>query len=584
VTRVIDMVRRPAISLIALALPLALALFVVRSPTWFPTGDFAQAELHARAVPLHQPLLGAAARVGTIFEQGSHPGPAGAMTLALPYRVLGSSGWSVMAATVVIHLLAMFGALVVARRVGGAGLMVIFAALLAVVVRSFGTQWFLEPWNPWFGVFVLLATVLCAWGVATGHGALLPWFVLAASFCAQVHLAYVPVVVGLGIGLVVALIARRRESHAPSRRMTATALGLGALLWFPPVIDEVTREPGNFTLLWRHFTNPPLELAGWRATLSTFVNEVNLFGSWSTGADPDPSTSPDLVSWLGFLGLLVIVIVAVASTWRRHNMVVRRLWQIVGLTTVLSLVTVTRILGPVNDYLVRWLSMIAVVLLATSIWSLTQQMSTRRTSTYGILGVVAGGALILASVQTVEAPWSRDSKTVSDLAAPLIESTSSDQMHLLRFHDPVALGGPGIGVLLEMERQSRPVGADAWLRANVLPHRIIDEEDADVLVWVVSGDLAIERTRALPGAAMIATTDPRSADEVERSDELRRSIEQDLASEGRYDLVARLDEQYGVSQVEAEPGLSEKLRAALAEYRELRLPTAVITVPVEEQT
>lgn len=567
-----------------LALPVVVALVAAREPVWFPTGDLAQAELHVRAVPTHMPLLGAAGRFGTIFEQGSHLGPAGAVALSVPYRLLGGSGWSLMAATAALHVAAIAGALVVCRRVAGAQAMGIVAVVIAVMVHSFGADWVLEPWNPWFGVFALLTVSMCAWGVWGGDHVLLVPFVVIGSFCAQVHVAYAPVVAGVGLALAARVVVSARRGDRPSRRVIAAAAGAGVLMWLPPLVDQLTRDPGNLTILWRHFQDPPDAPAGWTATLSTIVDEINLFGSWSTGPDAHPSAPLTVGDWFGFVALVLVVASAVAVARSRRDSDALRAWSVVGIVTTVSAATVTRIYGPVYDYLIRWLASVTALVVAVALWTLWRASSELRPRLGAVarpMAVVVTAGLIAATVAAdVEQPLARDSGTLSALAPASRRATSDGEVYLVRFHDPVSLGALGIGMLLDLERAGRSVGADAWLSANVLPHRTMAEADADAIIWVVSGDAAISRTEGLPGAVTVARTDPRSPDEVALSDALRRSIEARLGDLGRSDLVARLDEQYGVSQVISDPSLPDDLVVDLEQYRALRLPAAVVLVPV----
>lgn len=585
-TRLVTWGRRPWVLVAALAIPMIVAWAVTRSPQWFPSSDLAQAELHVRAVPRHMPLVGAAGRIGTIFEQGSHPGPAGALALSLPYRILGSNSSALMGATVVLHLVAIVTALLICRRVAGVRAMAILAALVALTVRSFGADWFLEPWNPWFGVFPFMVLLVAVWAVWLGDDAMLPIAAVAGSFCAQVHVSYVPIVAVLALALTGRLFLQRRRGDGPARRHVVWSLVISIVMWLPPIIDQMTRTPGNLTILWRHFTDPPDAPAGWRATLSAFVNEFNLLGSCSAGVNNDPSASPNLVHWSGFAGLLLLSTAAIRTARRRKDATSIAAWQVLGVVTVTSLITVTRIFGPVSEYLVRWISSLAVVTIAIALWTLLGRLPAQRWTTLlvPIFGTAAVAALIASLFAPMPVPQRRDSLTLAALTPDTLDATTDDVSYLIRFHDPVALGGLGNGLLLEMERHGRHVGADAWLRANVLPHRVMSESEADAIVWVVTGDPSIADTSALPGARIIARTDPRSADDVARSDALRQDIEAALVDIGRADLVPRLDEQYGVSQVMVEldssPEASSELMADLEEYRDLRLPTAVIIVPV----
>jgi hypothetical protein len=569
------------------AVPLVVALAGVRSPRWYPAGDFAQAELHVRAVPRHLPLVGAAARVGTIFDQGSHPGPAGALALAVPYRVLGASSWALMAATVVLHLAAGVGAVAVARRVGGAGAAWLVVALLVVMARGFGAGWFLEPWNPWFGLLPFLLTLLLVWGVWAGDGALLPWFVLSASFCVQVHLGYGLLAVGLGIVVVVrtAWLGRRGAARpAHRRRWVLVSLAVLAAAWALPVVDELTRDPGNITRLYRHLRHPAEPYTGLRRAASAFVNAVNLGGTWTTGWHGDPSRSPTAVAWLGFAGFVALVGAGASVAWRRRDRAVRDAWVVAGVALLLSAVTLLRIPGPIYDYIIPWLVAVAGFAAVVAVWSLWRAVPTGAMAGTAVLGgvlVMCTGAATLGAFDT-PVPLARDSALTAALAPPAVRALPRDAQILLRFHDPVSLGAPGIGVLLELERRGFHVGVDPWLRANAMPHRVMALAEADTVVWVVTGERAIADTAAMPGAVELASADVRTPVERDRSAVLRARVEEGLRALGRDDLVVRLDEQYGVSQVEVVPGLPDALLADLRAYRELRLPGAVFTMPAAE--
>jgi hypothetical protein len=585
VSRIASWIERPWLVLTLLTLPIAVALLRLRSPTWFPTGDLAQAELHARAVPGHFPLLGAAGRFGTIFEQGSHLGPAGAVLLSIPYRLAGANGWSLLFATAVLHIVAIAGVLMLARRTGGPRLMLAFGVALGAMIHSFGAAFFLEPWNPWFGVVVLLVAALCAWALWDGDMAVLPWFVIAVSVCAQVHVAYAPVVALLAVVVGVRIAVSPSARAALRGRLGVASTAIGLLVWLPPLIDQLTREPGNATVLWRHLVSPPEAPAGWRATTSTLVNELNLFGSWSTSVHSQPSATPTIGSWVGFVALWMLVALAVVIDHRRATPLLRCGWRVGATLVAASTATVLLVRGPVYDYLVRWLSsvtILVVVLVVLSIGDAVVPPHRRHAIGPAALGLVAV-LVALAALATPVAPLERDSRLLAALAPASRELTSNDSDYLLRFHDPVALGALGIGLLADLEREGRRVVTDRWLSANVLPHRTVADIDAqtDDIIWVVTGDPAIERTRALPGAVVVAEADPRTPTEARRSDELRVGIEQALTEAGRTDLIARLDEQYGVSQVIAEPGLTADLVTDLEEYRALRLPAAVVLVPVE---
>ena len=141
------------LALLATAPAIAAVMHLLWGPRWFPCGDMAQAELHMRGFFAHPPLVGAAGRiVGDTGIQGSHPGPS-LWVLMLPvYFIGGSTGGSLMAAVVSVHLAFVTGAIWLAWRRGGPTLAWLVALGSLVVIRASGPAFMVEPWNPWLAV------------------------------------------------------------------------------------------------------------------------------------------------------------------------------------------------------------------------------------------------------------------------------------------------------------------------------------------------------------------------------------------------------------------------------------------------
>ena len=84
--------------------------------------------------------------------------------------------------------------------------------------------------------------------------------------------------------------------------------------------------------------------------------------------------------------------------------------------------------------------------------------------------------------------------------------------YLLRWHDPPGLGGVGFGSLLELERKGFTVGTDSWTRYAVLPYRVMPENTAEAVLWIVVGDASIEKFRQRHDAEELGYFDPRTPD------------------------------------------------------------------------
>ena len=222
--------RTIAAATLVVGLPLLVALVALRGAQWYPVLDLAMTEYRVRDVfGAHTPLIGLPGRIGTFPNQGSHPGPLSFYLLAPTYRALGASSWALEAATVAIHLAAMATALWIGqRRLGWRGVAVV-GALLALVVRGYGQVPLTQPWNPYLPLLAWIVVLLAAWAVLCGDHVMVVPLVVAASYCAQTHVPYL----GLGVGMVVLglaspqhverAMAQRRLGHRHRGRAVAPA-------------------------------------------------------------------------------------------------------------------------------------------------------------------------------------------------------------------------------------------------------------------------------------------------------------------------------------------------------------------------
>ena len=168
-------------------------------------------------------------------------------------------------------------ALVIAGRRGGTRLILAVAALLAVLTAGYGGGTLTEPWNPYLPLLWWVVVLLAVWSVLCGDVAMLPVAVLAASFCAQTHVPYLGLALGMGAlatGSVVWRWARERTVSDTDRsraaagerrtilRWLAVSAGLGVVLWIPPTIDQLRHDPGNYRQLIDHFASPDEEARG----------------------------------------------------------------------------------------------------------------------------------------------------------------------------------------------------------------------------------------------------------------------------------------------------------------------------------
>ena len=340
-----------------ITVPVITALVVMRSPRWYPIFDWAQIEMRVRDVGTgHSPLIGLPGRLDGLGVTGSHPGPIGFYALAPIYRLLGSSSWALLASNAALNIAAVGTAVWIVVRRGGWPLALGVTAMLGVLVHAYGAQRLTVPWLPWSSMLWWFVFLLAAWSVLCGDFPLLPVVVgTGRLLCADAH-----------------LLSRsgRRHRHSHSRlggRRGAAAApddgvattgpcpvgGAGpvrllVLLWLPVLIDEVINKPGNLSVLRDHFSHPGIKAVGMGQALS----------AWWAHLDPTTLlTGHQRLDGAPLPGALLLIawVAAVAASWRWRHRALLALHAVVAAALLLGLLSISRILGRLLDYLVLWL-------------------------------------------------------------------------------------------------------------------------------------------------------------------------------------------------------------------------------------
>ncbi len=590
------------IALLVMVPVIATAIAIVR-PQWYPTGDMAQAELHVRGFWSHPPLVGAAGRIqNSAGVQGSHPGPLLWLAIWPLYALGGSTSTALVASVVAVHTVGVAVALWLAVRRGGWTFAILLAVVLAVIVRAGGPDQFTEPWNPWMGLLPFLVLLLAGWTVLDGEHWALVLAAAAGTYSVQAHTGYV-LIVGALLLLLGAVVVWRvwhplARSPEPAvvddpprpgaRRWSglwwvAAAIGAGLVLWIPPLIDQLRRDPGNLSILVDSFSHPDAPYLGIGTVAKVAVVQFNLFGPWLLGPGRG---DVDVLAVLGCIGFLALWAAAIVVARRRHARSELHLHALLAVAAVLAVVSISRIFGLYLEYTVRWVWLITGLVIVASIRSLTHDVhvpaSWRRPAAIGAMAVAALG-LAGASWQLVDRAGPTgaiDSRIVAGLVPQVEAELDVSTPYLVRWSDPSTLGALGTGLVLELERRGFRPGVDQQFAAAMLPSRVLPETSAGGVLYVVSGEAAIEQARTLPGVIEVASYDVRTPAQQERSDQLRFEVEDALRAEGREDQIAQLDQANGqAALLFADPPLPPAAAVPLQEYVSLRLPAAVFLAP-----
>jgi hypothetical protein len=586
----------------ALSVPFVVAAVVLYTRHWHPVLDLAMTEFRVRDVgSAETPLIGLPGRIGVFPDQGSHPGPLSFYLLAPTYRVLGASAWGLLVAMIVLNIVAIGVALWIAGRRGGTTLMLAVGGLLALVTYGYGLDVLTQPWNPYLPLLVWIVVLLGTWSVLDGDHAMLVVVTAAGSLCAQTHMPYLGLALGMG-ALSCASSARDWLRHTEQRaailRWAIVSAVVGVVLWLPVLIDQVTKTPGNLSMLSDYFRHPPEEPVGTTEGLRLLLRHldvVHLFRE-SSGGDGFITAAGFRLDGSVVPGLLLLVawVAAAVAAWRGGHRVLRTLDIVIGWTLLLSAVSMGRIFGKVWYYLTLWAWTTTIVMVATIVWTVAalvqQRQPNSRTAPRVVIGGVAAAAgaasLIAALVAAfgVRAPEQYLSDTLGELVGPTAaalergdgEAVGSEGRYLVTWNDARNFGSQGYGLVNELERRGFDVGVpDTW-RVPVTAQRVIPFEEAAAEVRLATG-VYIDEVRAIPGAVEVIEYDPRDAAEVAEYDRLRSIISEALVSEGNGDLVSMLDT--NLFGVQVDPRVRPELQRMVDRMLHLGGPTAVFIVP-----
>jgi hypothetical protein len=580
---------------VLLAAPLSVALVVLRRPKWYPVLDLAQTELRVRDVgSSHPPLIGLVGRLGTLGHQGSHPGPLSFWAMWPFYRLFGATAWALQTASVSLHLLAVGVILWIAHRRGGLRLMLCVAAVLAVLMRAYGTPTVTEAWNPYLPVLWWLVFLLAVWSIVCGDLPLLPVAVFAGSFCMQTHLPYVGLTIGL-LGAAVAVCAvqayEQRKHQTALRefvRWTLLAAALGIVLWLPPIIEQLTNSPGNLSVIQKEFTHPPEPPIGMRRGLELLLVHLN---PWKLVAKETGATTGSLVPGL----LLVAVwVAAVVVAWRLRHGLLLRLNAVLGVTLLLSAVSMSRIHGITWYYLMLWAWGTTALMLLAIGWTTTLVVAPRlgaasrgrvaAAGTVALAGVVVvSTALFTADATRARAPVPKLSFILGELLPSTVDALrhtpggAGHARYVVTWSDPAYIGAQGFGLLNELDRRGLHVGALPPYRAAATTHRVLDPMKATEEVHLSVGTADIQTWRAKRGVRQVAYVDGRSPAERAEYERLRLLTIDELRAAGVPQLVPRIDDNLFV--VLFDTRVPKATRDRVARMSALGVPTAVFVGP-----
>ena len=548
---------------IALAvLPFLVALVVVLVRGEFAIhGDDALIELRVRDVGSRDtPLVGSYQRFGW-----NQPGPLLFYVLTVPYRLLGSDFAALQAGALLLNALVIVGIAVVAARRGGVVLVLWSLALVGVLVHALGADRITDPWEPHVLILPLAFLLFLAFDAAADHPWTLPLAAAVTTLIAQAYAAMAPPAVALFLWALVAVVVRNR---AQLRRLQRPLLVMGAVLavlWLPPLVEQLREDPGNLREMWTFFREPNTTL-GLGDAYSAVALQFGADAPWFRGDIPLAPFS--ILVDVGAAPLVPVALLALlaglgVALWRRDESATLAL-TVLALAAA-AVLCLSRLVGGLFNWGLEWTDVVGLGCWLAAGWcayrALTAAVRARVAPI--VIPVLAVALAGLAGLNVADAlrdapDRGRTHEAVIELGDEAIRRLGNRGPVLVTSEavvPEVVLGDGYVGpevLVLALDRAGYDVVVDEELDNRFGPRRA-QPERADVELRLVDGVASPPPA----GFRKVATVDPLTT--AQRAERARLEAELDDAGA----LGSLLDAQ---AAIERDP----RVRKLLDRYNPLR--------------
>lgn len=326
---------------VAVAVVLAVAVGALTAVVgrWIPIYDDALIELRVRDVPAHLPLVGSWSRFGW-----NHPGPVHFYFLSVFYWLGARHSEALLVGALVMHLCFGWIAWYCAKGISALAGALVAAGALAIVVTTPPTV-LRDPWNPYVTLLGALALCCAAWSLAErnrpGAFALFP----VGTFLVQAHLVTAPFVVVVCLAALACLLPGHR-GPLPGRALGAGVL-LAGVLWLPPLLQQLTGDPGNLSRILHSPGSGPRLSVGEVARVMSHALALwpDVLNPVAMRADDMATSGWALPVWLVFFAAAFVVIL------RRGEHTLLRGAVVAGAALTGSTISVALLSGAPHNYL-----------------------------------------------------------------------------------------------------------------------------------------------------------------------------------------------------------------------------------------
>ena len=354
------------------------------------SGDPAYTELSILRVFHGGVFLGPYSRFGW-----HHPGPLMFYLFAPIYGLSGDSSRALFLDSWLLNGASAIGTVLIAWKLAGPLVSAVFAAVVLAFMDIVGYTTWINPWNPSMLTLPLLLLMTAAAGATSGSLGCLVVAFLAGSFLVQTDLGTVPVTLvllalaaggfsfawwqsrspSLGrenadtraqVGMLQRLTGFIRRDPGALRGSCRAARRLVALIWAPPLLQELLSRRGNISLIARFYLHVPAGRQHSHPLGSSLAAISDISTVVPAGYDRGLAWNGDRVALVVFVAALGVT--AALIWWRRSQFLAWfSLCTPIGL--LVGVLAATRIVGPVYPYLLQWSeSLLLPAMIATLAW------------------------------------------------------------------------------------------------------------------------------------------------------------------------------------------------------------------------
>ncbi len=305
---------------------------------WIPMGDNAYFTVRSRDVFTdHHPLVGAwSSGSAAVGVDVNNLGPLQFDLLAIPIRALGfGPGTAIGVALTNLVAIAMIVVLLHRRPIAGGAW---WGALLASATAwTLGSELLFEPRQHHALVLPFLAFMVGVVASVDGDRWAVPATAFGASLVAQTHLSFlVPVAVISAVGAV--LLAVRHWRAGGWRAPLLVTAGVAVAAWTQPLVEQVTRNPGNLSAVLDAGQVEQASYGGSHAVRALADVLVPPSGWWRGSFRAfDPAEGlPDITWALLGVGATMVSVTALALLAHRRGRHTSATWLIVALGALVA--------------------------------------------------------------------------------------------------------------------------------------------------------------------------------------------------------------------------------------------------------